>query len=46
MRLCLMQLAASPSEHADFLTCPRCATQMPNVVTIAPMGLTKMVTNR
>ena len=38
MRLCLMQLAASPSEHADFLTCPRCGTQMPKVVIIAPMG--------
>jgi predicted RNA-binding Zn-ribbon protein involved in translation (DUF1610 family) len=38
MRLRLMQLAASPSEHADFLTCPRCGTQMPKVVTIVPMG--------
>jgi hypothetical protein len=38
MRLCLMQLAASPSEHADFLTCPRCGMQMPKVVTIAPIG--------
>jgi predicted RNA-binding Zn-ribbon protein involved in translation (DUF1610 family) len=36
MRLCLVQLA--PSEHADFLACPRCGTQMPKVVTIAPMG--------
>jgi hypothetical protein len=38
MRLYLMQLAARRSEHPDFLTCPRCGTQMPKVVTIAPMG--------
>jgi hypothetical protein len=38
MRLFLMQLAAPRSEHAAFLTCPRCGTQMPKVVTIAPMG--------
>jgi hypothetical protein len=25
-------------EHADFLACSRCRTQMPKVVTIAPMG--------
>jgi hypothetical protein len=35
MRFPLVQLAAPPSEHADFLTCPRCGTQMPKVVTIA-----------
>ena len=38
MRLFLVQLAAPRSEHADFLTCPRCGTKMPKVVTIAPMG--------
>jgi hypothetical protein len=38
VRLSLMQLAARRSEHADFLTCPRCGTRMPEVVTIAPMG--------
>jgi transposase len=35
MRFPLMQLAAPPSEHADFLACPGCGTQMPKVVTIA-----------
>jgi transposase-like protein len=37
-RLFLMPLVARRSEHADFLTCPRCATQMAKVVTIAPIG--------
>jgi transposase-like protein len=38
MRLSLMQLAARRSEQPGFLTCPRCRTRMPEVVTIAPMG--------
>jgi hypothetical protein len=38
MRLSLMQLAARRSERLDFLTCARCRTRMPEVVTIAPMG--------
>jgi transposase-like protein len=37
MHLSLMQLAAPNSEHADFLTCPRCRKRMLEVVTIAPM---------
>lgn len=37
-RLSLMQLAARRSEQPGFLTCPRCRTRMPEVVTIAPMG--------
>jgi hypothetical protein len=38
VRLSLMQLAARRSERADFLTCPRCGTRMPEVPTVAPMG--------
>jgi predicted RNA-binding Zn-ribbon protein involved in translation (DUF1610 family) len=38
MRSSLMQLAAPSRGHAEFLTCPRCRTRMPKVVTIAPMG--------
>jgi hypothetical protein len=38
MRLSLMKLAAPRSEQAAFLARPRCETQTPKVVTIAPMG--------